>query len=147
MKNTSILIQVCEPNVIPPLEVHVALKLHSISSTLPRLLRTNQSNDPTQLARLLILILLRLLVDLLSLAKLVTDLEHARLQIQHLAQKVVQEGRREGHVAFSGCAKADVQLARSLFTRCCISLLERGRSIRLSRSKGRELVRTYSGEG
>jgi len=82
------------------------------SSSLPRFLRANQRNNPTQFGTLLELLPFDLLWGIAG-GNFGACLQHAVLQVQHLGEGVVEEWSRELDVAGRG-READLQLARRL---------------------------------
>ena len=86
--------------------------------TLPSLLSTDHSNDPTQLGTLRRMLLDHLLLHALRLRQIRRRLQHPVLQLQHHLQRIVQEGSREcyvrGSAAAGACAgKTHLEFARA----------------------------------
>jgi len=99
-----------EPLELPPNPQ--TLPCGHVSGTLPRFLRAYQSDDPTELRRLGGMFLDDALVDAVHLAQLRTRLQHSVLQLQHLLQRVVEEGSREGNGVCRAAVEPHIQLPR-----------------------------------
>jgi hypothetical protein len=132
----------CQPNlpqekVLNPLRSKLNNDRHfvPILSTLPGLLRANQSNDPRQLRALGKLLLFGLLIDIGAGSNVIADRQHAVLQRKKLRQRVVEEGCAEGNVGgrLAIVGQAHLELSRWLLSgrfgrgrrRLCLLLLTR----------------------
>jgi hypothetical protein len=135
----------CQPNlpqekVLNPLRSKSNNHRHFVPllSTLPGLLRANQSNDPRQLRALRKLLLLGLLIDIRAGSNVIADRQHAVLQRKKLRQRVVEEGCAEGDVGgrLAIVGQAHLELSRWLLSRrfgrgrrrLCLLLLTRSTS-------------------